>query len=168
MAKLRNVIITAVATLTVLFGGVAIYGTSQVKSAEQQFVASGYILDGAENRENGYAKLSFEAGTTYRTGYPDRVIFKDTAGIEVATDKTAFLHFSDGSLSALTDGVIVDLNNMTGGVLNNFRINAGTVLERRDNSYVIESLSGTIYLDDFYREYRKAKKNLNLRAKKHQ
>lgn len=149
MAKLRNVIIAAVATLTVLFGGVAIYGTSQVKSAEQQFVASGYILDGAENRENGYAKLSFEAGTTYRTGYPDSVIFKDTAGIEVATDKTAFLHFSDGSLSALTDGVIVDLNNMTGGVLNNFRINAGTVLERRDNSYVIESLSGTIYLDDF-------------------
>ena len=149
MTKLRNVIITAVASLTVMFGGVAIYGTTQVKEAEQQFIASGYILDGSESRENGYAKLSFDAGTTYRVGYPDRVIFKDTAGVEVATDKTAFLHFSDGSLSALTDGVLVDLNNMTGGVLNNFRINAGTVLERRDNSYVIESLSGTLYLDDF-------------------
>lgn len=149
MAKLRNVLIAAISSLLLLGGGVAVYGTSQVHATEQQFVASGYILDGAEDRENGYAKLSFEAGTTYRTGYPDRVIFKDTAGIEVATDKTTFLHYSDGSLSALTDGVIVDLNNMSGGMLNNYRINAGTVLERRDSSYVIDSMSGTLYLDDF-------------------
>jgi len=147
--KLRNVAIAALSVLTLFGGGAAVYGASQVMEAQQQFVYSGYLLDGSENRENGYAKYTFEAGTTYKSVYPDSVIFKDTAGVQVATSNNAFLHFSDGSLSALTDGVIVDLNNMSNGVLNNYGVNAGTVLERRDSSYVVDSMSGTLYLDDF-------------------
>ena len=147
--KLRNVAIAALSVLTLFGGGAAVYGTSQVRAAQQQFVYSGYLLDGSENQENGYAKYTFEAGTTYKTGYPDSVIFKDTAGVQVATSRNAFLHYADGSLSALTDGVIVDLNNMSSGMLNNFGINAGTILERRDSSYVVDSISGTLYLDDF-------------------
>lgn len=147
--KLRNVAIAALSVLTLFGGGAAVYGTSQVRAAQQQFVYSGYLLDGSENQENGYAKYTFEAGTTYKTGYPDSVIFKDTAGVQVATSRNAFLHYADGSLSALTDGVIVDLNNMSNGMLNNFGINAGTILERRDSSYVVDSISGTLYLDDF-------------------
>ncbi len=147
--KLRNVAIAALSLLTLFGGGAAVYGTSQVKAAQQQFVYSGYLLDGSETKENGYAKYTFEAGTTYKTGYPDSVIFKDTAGVQVATNRNAFLHYADGSLSALTDGVIVDLNNMSNGMLNNFGINAGTILERRDSSYVVDSISGTLYLDDF-------------------
>lgn len=147
--KLRNVAIAALSVLTLFGGGAAVYGTSQVRAAQQQFVYSGYLLDGSETKENGYAKYTFEAGTTYKTGYPDSVIFKDTAGVQVATSRNAFLHYADGSLSALTDGVIVDLNNMSNGMLNNFGINAGTILERRDSSYVVDSISGTLYLDDF-------------------
>ena len=147
--KLRNVAIAALSVLTIFGGGAAVYGTSQTMAAQQQFAYSGYLLDGSENHENGYAKYTFEAGTSYKSVYPDNVVFKDTAGIQVATSGKAFLHYADGSLSALTDGVIVDLNNMSNGVLNNYGINAGTVLERRDSSYVVDSMAGTLYLDDF-------------------
>ena len=48
--KLRNVAIAALSVLTLFGGGAAVYGTSQVRAAQQQFVYSGYLLDGSENQ----------------------------------------------------------------------------------------------------------------------
>lgn len=149
MFKSKGVLVVLIASL-LLSGGVGAYTLMQNKGNQKAFRESGFMIDGTEATEGGYAKYQFEEGTNLKVRYPDKLVFQDVESREVVTDSVAFLHYNSGSLEALSGGVIVDLNELKEtGYLDYYNLAPESVLENQGNTYVIQSRDGSMYLQNF-------------------
>jgi len=142
-------VLAMIITAVLLGGGVGTYCVIKNNDAKSSFAESGYIIDGTEDLEGGFAKYTFDAGTELEYSYPDNLKFKSTTNEDVVTDRNCFLHFNDGSLSALSQGVLIDLNECEVGVLNYYNLTSGATLENQGGSYALETKDASLYFKDF-------------------
>ncbi len=148
MIKSKSIAVIAIASV-LLGGGVGTYGVVKKNQTKVAFAESGYIIDGDEAHENGFAKYMFDAGEKLEYRYPDKVVFRDVTKTNVVADAASFLHYNDGSLTALNQGVLIDLNDLNTGMLNYYNLSAYATLENQGGSYALETQGSTMYFKDF-------------------
>lgn len=131
--RLKPLLITVVAVLTTVIASIgALVGVSIVNNTNR-FDAEGYILE--QDPDAGQLCHYFAGGTTYKRKSANRLTFKNESGTKVTVDGTKFVHFIDGDVSALHDGVLTNLDEIVGGTATYYDIGAMTVLDSVSNRY---------------------------------
>ena len=122
----------------IAFSGFGIWrATRQVPA----FDAAGYILQG-ETEE--VKSISFRSGEAYTSTLSGGISFSNTDGKKTTVPRESFVYFEDSSVMALSDGVLVDFNDLSDNFINNYYINAGLCLRDSNGSYTAEATAGTM------------------------
>ena len=148
MFKPKSIAVIAVASV-LIGGGAGAYGVAKKSESKVAFADSGYIIDGDEALEGGFAKYNFDAGEKMEYRYPDKVVFKDSTKKDAVVDSASFLHYNDGSVTALSQGVLIDMNDLETGMLNYYNLAQYATLENQGGSYALDTLDSTMYFKDF-------------------
>jgi len=135
--------LTMILCLTVLMGftGFAVWRSV---SARPTFSTGGYVL-----KENAMEaeRLMFQASEPYRVS-AGAVKFETTEGEQAVVRKDSFAHLDDDSVFALSDGILLDFNDLSENFINNYYINAGLAIRAAGDVYTIDTDSGTISFGD--------------------
>lgn len=149
MAKYKSLIVTTLLSVAALTGAVTT-GVVRNRSMASSFEGDGYIVNVAETEEGLTAEpVYFSAGTKYKKTYPDEAVFKDIRGTKYTVDQDSFVHYQDGSMSAMTSGVVLNLDDVNGGLVNTYSFDAGTVLASNGTGYTAENNGSSIPFDNF-------------------
>jgi hypothetical protein len=152
LLKSKSLLVVIGLAIVCVAGGVFL--VSQNTSVDTTFAQSGYVLgDKVENEEGGYStvQVPFNSGTTYQTNYQNnKLSFQSNAGdaeAKVTVDDYGFVHYEDGSASALKPGVMLDLGQLTPNDMAAYNINPGTTVASSGSNYSIEHMGESIPLD---------------------
>ena len=105
------------------------------------FSESGYII--ASGKEDS-TKYYFDEGTNYKTNINKELVFEDTSGEKVKVETNNFLHYIDGGIKFLKNGVIMDLDSSNLTIVPYYNITNKSVLEYSKKSYYIETVDKTL------------------------
>ena len=137
--------IVVIILIGVILGGVLLYNTMRVeKENNKAFLDSGYVLQSMEETQQNVERYYFNSNEIYKTKYDKKVIFNNTEGEEITANTTNFIHYSDGSISSFSNGVILDLNNIDADPITYYNIMANDVLEKAGENYTISNLDQTL------------------------
>ena len=137
--------IVIIILIGIILGSVLAYNTIKVENENNKlFIESGYILQSMQANEQTVERYYFNADETYKTKFDTKVVFYNTEGEEVTTNKTNFIHYSDGSISAFTNGVLLDLNNIDADPITYYNIMANDILKKSGENYTISNLDQTL------------------------
>ena len=147
----------------VILGGILIYNTIKINDEEKiDFYSSGYILEsnsasevevkpeeGTEATQNtqGVSRYYFSENTTYKEKYNEKAIFKDTEGESVKVNLDNFVHYTNGSISSLKNGVILNLDEIEDDPITYYNIKKGSVLVKKQDKYTIKNLEKELSFD---------------------
>ena len=107
----------------------------------QQSLYGNFSLDGhviSQSSKNKITKYYFKSGTKYKKVNNEKIVFEDTGGSSVEVPTDTFVHYTDGSVSTLKKAVILDLSTLSEEVFKYYSIFDGTILEKKDNEYLVE------------------------------
>ncbi len=140
----RIFVITLSVCLAVLaaFTGFAVWHSSSV---QPEFKTNGYVLlgDGAETKQ-----LTFNAASRYKVSSAGVVKFETASGEKVTVQQESFVHFDDSGVMALSDGILLDFNDLSNNFINNYYISAGLTIQSAGGEYTAETTAGTITFGD--------------------
>lgn len=144
MKKLLNkkfiLILTSTITLLVVLSVAMIFLTKEnVKS----FNKGGYIIASGV-KEEASVKYYFDEGTSYKTNVNEELVFKDSSGEKVNVLRDNFLHYVDGGIKFLKNGVILDLESLDSALVPYYNITNKSILEYSKGSYYIEAIDKTL------------------------
>lgn len=111
------------------------------KENTKSFVRGGYII--ASSKENS-TKYYFDEGTTYKTNVNKELVFTDTSGEKVNVETDNFLHYIDGGIKFLKNGVIMELDSVNATIVPYYNITNKSLLEYSKKSYYIETRDKTL------------------------
>lgn len=126
-------------------GSQAFAGDGYVLSSEEVPVQSGSSTAEAVQSE----PLYFSAGTSYRSKYPQALVFKDVQGNKRTIDYYSFVHYADDSVSALTDGILVNMDDIGMGIVNHYSLRGGIVMAANGDGYTVENNKTQINFHNF-------------------
>lgn len=135
--------VVIIVIIGVLLAGVLIFNTIMIEKESQKiFQDSGYVLQNASERNEtqNVERYYFNAEETYKEKYEQKVIFKNTEGEEVVANLNNFIHYSDGSVSAFKNGVLLNLNDIDAEPIRYYNIAAGKILNKQGSTYTINNL----------------------------
>ena len=137
--------IVIIILIGIILGGVLTYNTIKVENENNKtFKDSGYVLQSMQETEQSVERYYFNSNEIYKTKFDKKVVFNNTEGEEVSTNKTNFIHYSDGSISAFTNGVLLDLNNIEADPITYYNIMANDILKKSGENYTISNLDQTL------------------------
>ena len=143
MKKLINkkfiLILVSTITLLVVLSTAMIFLT---KENTKSFKKSGYII--ASGKADDSIKYYFDEGTTYKTNVNSELVFKDSTGEKVNVETANFLHYTDGGIKFLKNGVIMDLESVNSTIVPYYNITNKSILEYSKKSYYIEAIDKTL------------------------
>lgn len=144
MLKNKSIIIVIIMVAIFLsFGGYILFQNKKVASVD--FKKDGYILSGFDKTnlaESASMQYYFKSGTKYKASYSDKISFKDVNSKDVLVDKANFVHFTDGSISSLSNGVLLNINELGKSNQNYYNVYENTVLLKNSNGYSVDGGSG--------------------------
>ncbi len=120
-------------SLVALVGGVFLF----FKDNSFEFTKSGYILETAGASRNHYY---FNEGTKYKEDLDDKYKFTDVDNTEVLASKDNFVHYLDGSISFLKNGVLLDLDNVNSTIIPYYNITDRIMINYNQGSYYIYTI----------------------------
>lgn len=116
-------------------------------SDDDKFIKSGYVLNPLSEKVERYF---FNEDTGYRVNLSSMVEFKDIDNRDVKVLQDSFLHYSDGGMSFLKNGAILDLDSVHGSdAVKLYNITNKSLIEKDGDSYLIRSSKGNINLKNF-------------------
>lgn len=128
--------LAVVITLAGVLGGAYLLTSESRKN----FPSDGYVLEiTSDEKEQSVAGITFSVGTQYRGKFPNSYIFRDVQGEKYVVDAANYIHYSDGSLSAFTDGMAVNMDDVGKGFLDFYRVGKGMVMEKNETGWQIEN-----------------------------
>lgn len=135
----KKKILGLVALFVVLVTGVIVAPFLIMQSSENQFGTDGYVLGVGEDK-----KIEFSADTTYKLSVTGTVQFADDDGVTKTMNESVFLHYDDDSISALSDGILLDFSDLSANFINNYYITSGIVIEPSGLNYIAYTETGTM------------------------
>lgn len=143
MKKLLNkkfflILISTITLLVVLSIGMIFLTKENTKS----FKKGGYII--ASGKADDSIKYYFEEGEVYKTNINNELVFKNTSGEKVNVKVDNFVHYSDGGIKFLKNGVIMDVESINSNIVPYYNITNKSILEYSKKSYYIEALDKTL------------------------
>ena len=135
----------------VVLAGVLGYSTIQMINARTKtFTESGFILQSSEaGQEQKVERYYFGANEAYEARYSDRVSFNDVNGDRVITSNNNFIHYTNGSISALKSGVILDLNQIENDPITYYSIAKERKVKKVGDQYIVYNLDKELQFDSF-------------------
>lgn len=116
-------------------------------NTDDVFIKGGYVLNPLSGTSEKYF---FDENAGYRENLSSMIEFTDVDNNEVSILKDSFVHYTDGGLSFLKNGAILDLDSVNGNkVVSFYNISRKSIVEKNDNGYLIESSNGDIKLNNF-------------------
>lgn len=97
------------------------------------FLGPGYILSGSSE------KYYFNDNTDYEPTYDNKVKFKDTDGKNTVVTDNSFIHYNDGSIVALHDGVLMDLDTIDDDPIVYYNVNKNKEAKKMQYYYAIKN-----------------------------
>ncbi len=123
-----------IAILGAICAGVVGYSAITVSNSANSFDTSGYVHTTASTNTN--KRILFNSGTSYKNKAEDTVTFSDVLGDKANVNKNNFIHYDDSSLSSFSNGVIVDLDDLSATTaMNHYSVPANTVLRYSGSTY---------------------------------
>jgi len=120
-------------------------------SAQHTFASDGYILVSPDSTysDNINNKVSFEQGDRYSVKYPDKVVFHDQNNKKVVLDSDSFVHYNDGSISSLKEGVMLGLDDLDSSVMGFYGITSESVVENAGTDFVLDNQGDSLDFTNF-------------------
>lgn len=145
-------IYTAIMVLTLLIAGAAAaFGISRSAKEASVFWGDGYVLS-FQNGENGAVvpePVYFTAGTRYKTSYDGRITFQDMYGKKQQISADAFIHYADESVSTFHSGVVMEMNELSKGLLNYYSLGADSIMNRQGEGYLLDNQGTPLEFQDY-------------------
>jgi len=144
MFKNKFVLILLISGITLgvlIFGAFALY-----EKEELVFSSDGYIIE-ATNESN--TKYYFSANTEYKKNVDDKIVFTDADNNKVAVEPASFVHYSNGDVTFLQKGALVNLGELNAAMINYYNITNKSTIKYDSGNYVVSSNNNTIKLDSF-------------------
>ena len=136
MSKYGKLIAIGATTLLAAAGTLSA-GIFMSSARESSMAADGYVLSSdwqsTQSEKSGSDETApesyyFSGGTKVRGKFPNELVFHDVEGTKRSVGKESFLHYADGSASALSDGVLVNLDDINTGLVNHYGVEKNTVI----------------------------------------
>lgn len=126
----KNLIITLLIFLLAL-AGLSTFSIVSANNSNSSFDRAGYVLVGDES---GLKTLSFKQGTklkTYKQGYVqfESGVLEETVNV----DANSFVHYEDNSVSAFSDGTLLNFNDLSDNFINYYYIPKGMEIHSSGN-----------------------------------
>ena len=123
----------------------------QVKKTNSKvFEESGYVLQSKTEQKNQEVERHyFAANEVYKKEYNEKVSFQNTSGEKVSVEKQNFLHYTNGSISSLTKGVIMDFSNINEDPIPYYNIQENMMLKKSGDKYIIKHLNRNLEFNNF-------------------
>ena len=120
--------------------GIVVGGYLLTGDTRKDFPADGYILE-VKSGESGQsvAGITFSAGTKYRGKFPSSYIIKDVQGEKNVVEAKSYIHYSDGSASAFSDGMAVNMQEAGAGFLEFYKVKQGMVMTKAETGWEIDN-----------------------------
>lgn len=146
LLKKNMIVIYGVA---LLISGIVVFSIIKSSSSTSSFAQSGYVHVDVNEDEN--KRVLFSAGSKYKNAVNSQVKFNDSANVERKLAKDNFMHYDDNSIASFTDGVIVNVDELTAetSTMNHFHIAPGMILTNTGSSYTAENTGVEIDFEDF-------------------
>lgn len=152
MRKNKNIwfLIVGIAA-AVCLAAAGFFVVRQVQGTQLTFSQDGYILKETDRQEGAKAQpLYFKAGASYASKYPKSVVFSDVQSNQIVVDEASFLHFADGSITALSSGVVLSLGDVEDeSMIRCYGLKAGTVMQSSAGSYMLDHMGTPITYERF-------------------
>lgn len=140
MKQNRKVIIGITALIVLIAGGFIGGGYLLAEKNREIFPADGYVLEViSEGEKQTAAGLTFSTGTQYRGKFPSSYSFRDIQGQKNVVEETSYIHYSDGSLSAFTDGVTVNMREAGRGFIEFYSLKRAMVMTKAAEGWEIDN-----------------------------
>lgn len=140
MKKNKKVLTGIAAAAVLIIAGVIAGGYFLTGGGRKTFPADGYILEVASEEDvQRVMEITFSAGTIYKEKFPSSYIFKDIQGKKNTVGEKNFIHYRDGSLSALSKGVAVNVQEIGDGFLEFFGLGQGMVMTKAPVGWEIDN-----------------------------
>lgn len=146
MIKKVRASVIGIAAMAVVLAAVLVTGGVMLTGREQNAMPTdGYVL-GVSQEEEGASvyQQNFAAGTVIGKKFPSSYAYQDVEGDKTVVADDSFLHFSDGSISAFTDGVVVDAAAVNDSVVEFYSLKAQMVMTAGNSGYSIDNNSKTM------------------------
>ncbi|MCD8077287.1 MAG: hypothetical protein LUE63_02710 [Lachnospiraceae bacterium] len=135
MRRRLLLIVSIVAVFGVLTGTLSIWRYNQIKTT---FAADGYIL--AEESDTDTVTVAyFASGTAYRTSSEGGIVFESSLGGTEKVSSASYIHYTDVSISALQEGMLADLDEVTDGLLEFYYLAEKMVMTNSGEIYTIDN-----------------------------
>ncbi|MFT4145817.1 MAG: hypothetical protein QM644_15300 [Mobilitalea sp.] len=150
MLKLRGLLLCFVISFVAIVGVIA-YGVYRDSNNYEVFNNSGYILLSPDSTysDDINTQIYFEEGTKYKKVYPNKIVFEDQKKNKIVVDNNSFVHYNDGSISSLTQGVMMDLNNLNDAITNYYGLSTESIMENNGNEFMLDNSGNSMSFDDF-------------------
>lgn len=133
--------IAIILMIGVLISAILIHNTIRVsKLNNQKFEEAGYILQSNDQNKTAVDRFYFKANSVYKKNYGDNIEFANTDGEKVETGKNNFIHYTNGSIGAFKNGVLINLNQINDRLITYYNISKKQTLARKNNVYSISHL----------------------------
>ena len=132
------------------------------------FASDGYIIETTSKTNNKYY---FSANTKYKENVDEQIIFSDTESNKVTVDPASFVHYSNGNISFLQKGALVNLTEINSTMVSYYNITNQNIITYENDQYVVTSNGKKISIESFVgrindKKYIIAGKNLSLKVPK--
>lgn len=143
-----GLIVLAVIAVILTAGGV----TAAMLHASGQkgvFAADGYVLGiSQESEQASVYPQSFASGTVLTKKFPSSYAYQDVEGDKVSVSEESFIHYSDGSLSALKNGIVVDASAVNDSVTEFYSLDERMVMAKESKGWSIDNNSKTLDFEE--------------------
>ena len=134
-------LISAVTLGALILGAMTLY-----KDNDLSFSSDGYIIS-ATTKSN--KKYYFSANTKYKENVDEQIIFNDVDDKKVAVDPASFVHYSNGDVTFLKKGALVNLSELNSAMINYYNITNKNTIKYKNGSYVVSSNNKEINIESF-------------------
>lgn len=137
-----KVIIFSLVALIMLTVGL-MFAVNYKKESVKYFYNSGYIINNLYDSNDTVNKIYFDADTAYETK-AETYSFKNSDGEKVTVNEDKFIHYSDGSIMSLKDGVAIDLDKVDAKLISYYNVFASSIIKKATVGYEINNLNDLI------------------------
>lgn len=110
------------------------------------FKSSGYII----SFEKGNTIVDkFEEGTEYKENLNGELVFKNTENKKATSALDNFIHYENGNVAYLQNGVILDLSKINETIIPYYNITNKSLIEKEDNKYIIRTINGNLEINNW-------------------
>lgn len=110
------------------------------------FKSSGYII----SFEKGNTVVDkFEEGTEYKENLNGELVYKNTENKKTTSALNNFIHYENGDVAYLQNGVILDLSKINETIIPYYNITNKSLIEKEDNKYIIKTINGNLEISNW-------------------